>query len=170
MAGISCAESRMHLSTRQHWLGMDFAGTIHNSYYVLVLSHQVKHFYVFAMLKNVDYLLIAKPYIASNHLGIRRDCAVPFVILPVAGSSLWRPWSLFINSVTERWVSEICEIGKQGNPYLLASDELVSTKYWTQSQAAVGFILTKLMNSWPRKWNSHDYRALQALRGCKDGK
>ena len=30
---------------------------------------------VLAMLKDVDYLLIAKP-VAFNHLGIRRDCAI----------------------------------------------------------------------------------------------
>jgi hypothetical protein len=41
-----------------------------------LLSHllgllEVKHFTVFAMRKDVDYLLIAKP-VAFNHLGIRR--------------------------------------------------------------------------------------------------
>ena len=32
---------------------------------------------------------------------------------PAVGSSLWRPWSL-LPKVTERNVSKICEIGKQG--------------------------------------------------------
>lgn len=37
--------------------------------------------------KDVDYLLIAKP-VAFNHLGIRHDCAVSFIMIrSVVGSS-----------------------------------------------------------------------------------
>lgn len=42
---------------------------------------------VFAKKKDVDYLLIAKP-VAFNHLGIRHDCAVSFIMIrSVVGSS-----------------------------------------------------------------------------------
>jgi len=48
---------------------------------------EVKHFMVFAMTKDVDYLLIAKP-VAFNHLGIRYGCASSSVMKPTVGSSL----------------------------------------------------------------------------------
>jgi len=38
-------------------------------------ARQVKHCCVFATMKDVDYLLIAKP-VAFNQLGIHHDCAV----------------------------------------------------------------------------------------------
>jgi hypothetical protein len=52
---------------------------------------------VFAKKRDVDYLLIAKP-VAFNHLGIRHDCAVSFVIRLVVGSSLSRPPFLLLMS------------------------------------------------------------------------
>ena len=48
---------------------------------------KVAYLMVLAMLKDVDYLLIAKP-VAFNHLGIRRDCATSLLMLSVIGSSL----------------------------------------------------------------------------------
>lgn len=48
---------------------------------------KVAYLTVLAKLKDVDYLLIAKP-VAFNHLGIRRDCAMSLLTLPVIGSSL----------------------------------------------------------------------------------
>ena len=48
---------------------------------------KVAYLTVLAKLKDADYLLIAKP-VAFNHLGIRRDCAMSLLTLPVIGSSL----------------------------------------------------------------------------------
>jgi hypothetical protein len=55
--------------------------------FTLLWPIQVAYLLVLAMLKDVDYLLIAKP-VAFNHLGIRRDCATSLLILSVIGSSL----------------------------------------------------------------------------------
>jgi len=55
--------------------------------FTLLWPIQVVHLMVFAMLKDVDYLLIAKP-VAFNQLGIRRDCATSLLMLSVIGSSL----------------------------------------------------------------------------------
>ncbi len=49
-----------------------------------------------AMLKDVDCLLIAKP-VATNYLGIRRDCAIVVRLWPVVGSSLQGPPSLLLD-------------------------------------------------------------------------
>jgi hypothetical protein len=54
---------------------------------MLLWPIQVAYLVVLAMLKDVDYLLIAKP-VAFNHLGIRRDCAMSLLMLLVIGSSL----------------------------------------------------------------------------------
>src|ERR1700733_12777458 len=51
---------------------------------------------VSAMLKDVDCLLIAKP-VATNYLGIRRDCAIVVRLWPVVGSSLQGPPSLLLD-------------------------------------------------------------------------
>jgi hypothetical protein len=48
------------------------------------------------MLKNVDCLLIAKP-VATNYLGIRRDCAIVVRLWLVVGSSLQGPPSLLLD-------------------------------------------------------------------------
>jgi hypothetical protein len=54
---------------------------------MLLWPIQVAYLVVLAMLKDVDYLLIAKP-VVFNHLGIRRDCAMSLLMLLVIGSSL----------------------------------------------------------------------------------
>jgi cytochrome c oxidase subunit IV len=54
---------------------------------MLLWPIQVAHLMVLAMLKDVDYLLIAKP-VAFNQLGIRCDCATSLLMLSVIGSSL----------------------------------------------------------------------------------
>jgi hypothetical protein len=54
---------------------------------MLLWPIQVAYFMVLAMVKDVDYLLIAKP-VAFNNLGIHRDCATSLLMSLVIGSSL----------------------------------------------------------------------------------
>ena len=62
----------------------------------------------------MDYLLIATP-VAINHLRIRRDCAdILHWMLCRLCVVLSEGHDLCCFNVTERSVSEICEIGEQG--------------------------------------------------------
>ena len=69
----------------------------HRSWFLLITrvtyykSDSVLLWYLSALLKNVDYLLIAKPIIAINYLEIHRDCACVFHrwLLVVFIEDLW---------------------------------------------------------------------------------
>jgi hypothetical protein len=112
--GWSWTELWMHLSIRLNWLGIgSWPGNSGSRLWQFLGPIKVEHLTMFAMRKDVDYLLIAKP-VAFNHLGIHRGCASSTAMRPAVGSSLWRPWSLLLK-VTGRNVSELCEIGEQGD-------------------------------------------------------
>jgi hypothetical protein len=60
---------------------------------------------------DVDYLLMAKP-VATSHLGIRRDCAVDFIVFGRLCVVLSKDRHLGCLIVTGGSVFEICEIGE----------------------------------------------------------
>jgi hypothetical protein len=72
------------------------AGRFESCLCALFLPSKSDTVLVSAMLKDVDCLLIAKP-VATNYLGIRRDCAIVVRLWPVVGSSLQGPPSLLLD-------------------------------------------------------------------------
>ena len=83
--------------------------------------------HVFALEKNVDFLPMAKPVFAINHLGIRRNYVWSFRWHWWSGSPLWRRWFLLILCNKES-LSEICEMEIQGDS--IADLRGMSTFLW----------------------------------------
>ena len=93
----------MCLSNRMDWIGLKASQRVFCWFKQnLSLSDTVHLWLVSAMQKDVDFLPMAKPVV---HLITRRSAVTVCLnrVRPVAGSLLWRSWSLFSKQRERSW-------------------------------------------------------------------